>query len=112
MNIRKCGRQGRGYAALTGWLSLALVVMSPHASAADMFNGKEVYHRHCSGCHGTTGEGVMPGMPNFVLGDRMAATDRALADSIRQGNGVMPGFGGMLTDEEILDVITYLRTLL
>ncbi len=88
------------------WLGCAPV------HAADVFNGKELYARHCTGCHGASGDGMMPGMPNFSLGERMTSTNRELVDSIRQGNGVMPGFGGMLDDEQISDIVAYLRTLL
>ncbi len=74
--------------------------------------GKAVYDRYCMGCHGPAGEGMMPGMPNFALGERLNTTDRDLAERIRQGNGVMPGFAGILSDREIEDVVLYLRSLL
>lgn len=74
--------------------------------------GKAVYDRYCMGCHGPAGEGMMPGMPNFALGERLDTTDRDLAERIRQGNGVMPGFAGILSDQEIEDVVLYLRSLL
>ncbi len=74
--------------------------------------GKTVYDRYCMGCHGPAGEGMMPGMPNFALGERLNTTDRDLAERIRQGNGVMPGFAGILSDREIENVVLYLRSLL
>lgn len=92
-----------------------MVSLSGYApvQAADVFHGKEVFERHCIGCHGRTGSGVMPGMPNFMHGDRvLTKSDGALMESVRQGSGIMPGFSAILNDVEIQDVIAYLRTLL
>ncbi len=88
-------------------------IAAPVAMAGDpLAAGKQVYDRYCMGCHGVNGEGMMPGMPNFSLGERLDTTDRDLAERIRQGNGVMPGFAGILSDGEIDDVIAYIRSLL
>ncbi len=85
----------------------------PWVAAEDpLAAGKQIYDRYCMGCHGVNGEGMMPGMPNFALGERLDTTDRDLAERIRQGNGVMPGFAGTLSDREIDDVIAYIRSLL
>ena len=90
-----------------------LTILAAPAWADDpVAAGKAVYDRYCMGCHGQAGEGMMPGMPNFALGERLDTTDRDLAERIRQGNGVMPGFAGILSDQEIEDVVLYLRSLL
>ena len=81
-------------------------------AAGDVFKGKEVYQRHCMGCHGGSGEGMMPGMPNFARGERLFRTDKELEDAIRDGNGVMPSFNGILEDEDIENVVAFLRTFL
>ena len=92
---------------------LLLAALAGSAWADDpVAAGKAVYDRYCMGCHGPAGEGMMPGMPNFALGERLDTTDRDLAERIRQGNGVMPGFAGILSDQEIEDVVLYLRSLL
>ncbi len=80
--------------------------------AGDVFHGKEIYIRYCAGCHGDSGVGLMPGMPDFSQGERLLRTDRDLIDSVRIGNGIMPAFNGMLTDEEIENVVAYLRSFL
>jgi len=80
--------------------------------AADVFNGREVYLRECMACHGAAGEGNMPGMPNFKEGQTLFKTDNALIDAIRDGKGIMPGFNGLLTDDDIRDVAAYIRTFL
>lgn len=78
--------------------------------AADVFNGKEVYTKECMSCHGEDGTGKMPGLPNFKEGQALYNTDDRLMQIIRDGKGVMPSFGGLLTDDEISDVTAYLRT--
>jgi len=96
-------------------LGLLLILMAAplsSVSAADVFHGKEIYMRYCAGCHGSSGGGLMPGMPDFAQGERLLRTDQDLVDSVRLGNGVMPAFNGMLTDEEIENVVAYLRSFL
>lgn len=79
--------------------------------AASPSHGAEIFQRHCVSCHGESGEGVMPGVPNFKRGEGLMQPDRVLAEHIRMGKMVMPAFQGLLREEEIYDVIAYLRTL-
>lgn len=81
------------------------------ASAADVFNGKTVYTSYCQGCHGTSGRGAMPGTPNFTRGGTLMKPDLSLYHQIADGKNAMPGFRGVLSEHEILDVISYIRTL-
>jgi len=83
------------------------------ASAADVFKGQKLYKLHCAGCHGITGEGVMPGMPDFSQGVGLFANDNAIAASIRNGVGTMPGFAGLFAKEDdVYDLIAYIRSFL
>ena len=93
-------------------MAMYSIMASPLAFSLDVFNGKQLYAQHCSGCHGASGEGNMPGLPNFAQGEQMFKSDGELHDSIRNGSGVMPGFSGLLKEEEISDIVTYLRTFL
>jgi mono/diheme cytochrome c family protein len=81
------------------------------ATAADYFNGREIYETYCQTCHGFDGKSMEPGMPDFSRGDALFRPDSDLFAQIRQGKGVMPAYRGMLTDSEIRDVIAYLRSL-
>jgi mono/diheme cytochrome c family protein len=89
---------------------LATVTMNA-ATAADYFNGRKIYETYCLACHGFDGKSMEPGMPDFSSGDTLFRPDSELFTQIRQGKGVMPAYRGMLTDSEIRDVITYLRSL-
>lgn len=81
-------------------------------ASGNVFDGRQTYQQYCLGCHGPSGEGMMPGMPNFSRGDRLFRTDRELVDAVKDGNGVMPAFYGILEEKQIEDVVAFLRTLL
>ncbi len=93
-------------------LLLLVLIGGEGAWASDVFKGREIYMRECMACHGNAGEGNMPGLPNFQESQTLFKTDSALYDIIRDGRGIMPGFGGLLKDEEIRDVTAYLRSFL
>ena len=90
--------------------TMALAWSSPGA-ANDRNNGRVIYEMHCVGCHGEGGRSVDPTVPSFANGDALFMMDSELLDRIRQGNQTMPAFRGLLSDQEIRDVISYLRTL-
>lgn len=94
--------------------ALLLVTAAFHSSqalAADPRNGAKLYNSHCSNCHGSQGNGMMPGMPNFMRGEKLMQPDAALVAALEKGVGMMPAFRGLLTTPEMLDVISYLRTM-
>ena len=67
----------------TGLLLAAVMFSSLFAlaHASDIFNGRGVYEMHCQTCHGM------------------------------DGGGHLASYRGMLTDEELRDVVAYIRTL-
>jgi len=80
--------------------------------ANDVFKGREVFMRECMACHGESGEGKLPGLTNFKEGQTLFKTDSVLIDIVRDGKGVMPSFNGLLADEDIRNVVAYLRSFL
>jgi cytochrome c6 len=91
--------------------SLLLMLGSGVSHAADTNKGAELYAMHCSKCHGVSGISIMPGAPNFAQNEGLMSPDGALLISIRSGNAAMPAYRGVLSDQDILNVIAYLRTL-
>ena len=78
--------------------------------------GLPLFLRSCAGCHGTDGRGgVAPEIGNPVFQE--AATDTFIVRTIREGRAAtaMPAFqrpgAPALTDEDVADVLAYLRTL-
>ena len=94
--------------ALTALL-LLLPVLS--AEAGDPFNGHTLYGKHCLNCHGNDGRGEMAGAPDFKRGEGLLKPDFELAGILKRGVGGMPAYQGLLSDSELSDVITYIRTL-
>lgn len=93
---------------LTGILLFSLVGT---AQAANMARGQQLYNLHCAACHGMRGEGINPEAPKFRFGERMEQPDFVLMQSIKTGKKNMPPFFGVLQDPDILDILSYVRTL-
>jgi len=92
-------------------LSLCLLGLAGAAQAADPRNGAKIYGERCADCHGNRGVPTMPGVPDFSRNQRLMQSDLTLVKSISIGKGMMPAFQGVLSEQDILDVIAYLRTL-
>ena len=95
---------------ISGLILLACTCIVPSAFAADVFKGKEIYQTYCEVCHGSNGQGAIPGTPNFTRGQGLLQPDLALYNRIESGKNAMPAFQGVLDTDQMLDVITYLRT--
>ena len=89
---------------------LCWVAVAP-VEAANMVNGQHLYNMHCAACHGPRGEGVNPEAPKFRMGERLDQPDLLLMQSVKTGKKTMPPFFGVLQDQQILDVLAYVRTL-
>jgi mono/diheme cytochrome c family protein len=84
----------------------------------DVKKGAEIYGGTCVACHGTKGKGEFPGMPDLTSSKSpLTKSDEILFDHIlngfQSGNSAieMPALGAYpeLTDQEIKDVIAYMR---
>lgn len=92
-------------------LALLLLASLQSAGAADIRRGGTLYATHCAACHGSDGNPVLPGAPNFRRLQSLMKPDVQILTVVRNGKGAMPGYFGVLKDQEILDVVAYLRTL-
>jgi mono/diheme cytochrome c family protein len=73
--------------------------------------GQLLFESRCQACHGKNGGGAYP--TNVTLADVAASlTDQELMDFIKSGqmNLKMPLFGHTLKDEEIKDLVAFIRT--
>jgi mono/diheme cytochrome c family protein len=71
--------------------------------------GAQVYQDQCASCHAPDGSGLPPSFPpldgnGFVIGNPIP-----VIDVVVHGRNAMPPFGGILTDQEIAGVITFIR---
>lgn len=62
-------------------------------------------------CHGIDGVPVIPGTPNFARGEGMIKPDSQLLLVVYSGAKLMPAWKGLLTRQEMINVVTYIRTL-
>jgi len=97
------------------FLLAAMVLMSAlaslPASAIDLQRGQRLYNLHCASCHGITGIPVMPETPNLAMREGMNQPDFVLMQSLKMGKKTMPAYFGILNDQELLDILQFIRTL-
>jgi mono/diheme cytochrome c family protein len=68
----------------------------------------------CAACHGDDGKGATPagqklGAHDFTSPDAAKMTDAELIEIIKQGKNKMPAYGDKLSDQEIKDLVAYIR---
>lgn len=93
---------------------------SPKASVTpgDAAHGAEIYQSYCVACHQVDGSGTPPGgtaiAGSFIgEGSVLAQPDETLLRIIAAGKtgriGAMPGWAGVLSYQDRLDVLAYLQ---
>ena len=117
-------------ATITGWLSVGQVA----GASDDLAQGAALYAEHCASCHGAElegapdwrrrgADGLYPAPPHDETGHTWHHGDRLLFDYTKLGGeatlamrGVldfesgMPGFGHLLTDDQIRDVLAFIKS--
>lgn len=100
-------------ACLAGVLLGGCSKLFPHRAP-----GEQLYVDHCADCHGLDGRGNTAremGQPYADLTDdvwRFGGDDTSIANAIREGSfELMPGFQQQLNDQQIQELVTYLRVL-
>ncbi|ODT64896.1 MAG: cytochrome C [Pelagibacterium sp. SCN 63-23] len=98
-------------------------------SQAEAQEGKQIYLDRCASCHGADLEGQpnwkqrlpngrLPAPPHDATGHTWHHSDRQLFRIVKEGPGAimpgyqtdMPGFGSVLTDDEITAVLDYIKS--
>jgi cytochrome c6 len=82
----------------------------PGAQAGDFFKGQTIYVSYCQACHGSNGRGTLAGAPDFRRGHALMKPDAQLYETILNGRNTMPGFRGVLKNDDMYNVISYLRS--
>jgi mono/diheme cytochrome c family protein len=93
-------------------LMAALIAVPAFAQAP----GADTYKAKCAMCHGADGLAATPMGKNMkILSFKdpamLKATDAKFFASTKNGLNKMPAYNGKLTDQQIKDVIAYIRTL-
>lgn len=92
-------------------ISCAMFFAPAAVFAGNASNGNVVFQEKCAACHGKDGTAVLPGAPSFSKGERMEKSDSSLKASITNGLNAMPPFKGVLSDGQLGDLMSYVRTL-
>jgi mono/diheme cytochrome c family protein len=92
------------------WDAVAYV-WTLHTAQPQVEIGKAVYEANCATCHGTEGKGAstVPGLADFAATSQVSQT--IWAESVANGKGNMPAFGGKLADAERAAALEYVRSL-
>lgn len=108
-----------GFAAC--WVTAGALTVSslpPLAASGDVTKGKLVYTANCLTCHGERGKGdglmaeVLPQpLPDLTSPTIQAKSDQELLTVIRNGRGAMPMWEGRLGEQDIQNVLAYIRSL-
>jgi len=106
------GLKGRTFA---GVLALGASVFLTTLPAVAQNEGAAAYKAKCAGCHSADGSGSSPAGKAMHLRDLGSAdvqkqTDAELTEITANGKGTMPGYKGKLTDEQIKQVVAFMRT--
>jgi mono/diheme cytochrome c family protein len=97
---------------------------APHANASSprVASGAKLFATNCTGCHGATGSGQPGIFPSLVANTYVSGDAKRVIHTVKYGltgkivakgvkyDGVMPAWRGTLTDPQIADVISYIRT--
>jgi mono/diheme cytochrome c family protein len=73
---------------------------------------RELFERNCAICHGKEGEGRQVGtltVPSLRAGRAVADPDERLLAQIQNGGNGMPAFKWSLTDEQMQDLLRFVR---
>jgi mono/diheme cytochrome c family protein len=99
------------------WVAVAVLASCLlYASAASAQGGAaDLYKAKCAGCHGPDGSASTPAgkslkIRDFHSPDVQKQTDAELSDTISAGKGAMPAYKGKLTDDQIKQLVGYIRT--
>jgi len=96
---------------ITG-LAFAIILFSSFsnfsARQADIYKGKKVFESKCAKCHGTDGTKGKWGAKNLQV-SRLG--DPEMRTIITKGKRIMPAWGQRLTDDEMISVMDYIKTL-
>ena len=81
------------------------------------YRGYQVYQQDCASCHYADRSGDLHGPSLDALYQKKylpsgaPANDDRVSAAIMDGHGIMPGFGGQISEQQLQDLLAYLHTL-
>lgn len=90
-------------------LACGLVAASAYPALAQ--DAAATYKAKCAMCHGPDGKGGKMGTKDFAAPEVQKESDAEMAAIIANGKGKMPKYADKLKENEIKDLVTYIRGL-
>jgi mono/diheme cytochrome c family protein len=100
--------------------NLGLVLAGCHSAPAltpQEAEGKQLYQVRCAHCHEDNDLALKKVPPDLhdiftrkTLPSGVPATDEAVRQNVLSGKGMMPGFAGRFTDEQMAELLAYLHS--
>lgn len=91
-------------------LALLALVALPLAAWAE--SGADVYKAKCQMCHGVDAKGKLKGTHDWSSAEVQKMSDAELTDIIANGKKpMMPAQKGKLTDAQVKEMVSYIRSL-
>jgi mono/diheme cytochrome c family protein len=95
--------------------TMALGVLLAVAIPAAAEDAAALYKSKCQACHGADGKGSATGQKlgakDFHTPEVQKQTDAELIKVTKEGKGKMPKYDGKLTDDQIAQLIKFIRVL-
>ena len=88
-------------------MKILMMVLAISQPAYADISGEALFKTYCASCHGSNGEGSA--IANFKLSERLVKSDEELSKTIREGKGQMPAWGFLFSEEDIKNVLQYIR---
>jgi mono/diheme cytochrome c family protein len=112
-------RRRLAWAILAPFIAFVLLAWAilPNAGGAAPANaGSELFKDKCAGCHGPDGKAQtsmakMMHLKDLGSAEVQKSTNKELHDIIAKGKSPMPAFGSQLKEEQINELVSYIRTL-
>ena len=89
--------------------SFALAAAALAASPA-LADGAKIYEEACAACHMPKGEGVDGAFPKLAGSPLVLGSADEAANLLMAGRGGMPSFSADLSDQQMSEVLSYIRS--
>lgn len=94
-------------------MALGMLLAAAIPAAAD--DAAALYKSKCQVCHGADGKGTAAGQKmgarDFNSPEVAKQSDADMAKITKEGKGKMPKFEGKLTDDQIKELVKYIRSM-
>jgi mono/diheme cytochrome c family protein len=80
-------------------------------ASGDQAKAKQNYERFCAACHGFNGMSIAPDAPNLRLNQGLLQPDAQIVQKLKMGSAKKAPMMGMLSDQDLQQVVIYTRSL-